>query len=137
MKRNIKRVSKVIRNRNAGTFSEADFWSFIRSSLRKRSLAWKPIAVVRERAKRPYTGDNKRQKYEYQCNICKGYFANTHIKVDHIIPVGNLRSAADLPHFVESLFCETDNLQCLCKECHDKKSIVDNKNTKNGTKKIK
>jgi 5-methylcytosine-specific restriction endonuclease McrA len=35
---------------------------------------------------------------------------------------------------VEGLFCEIDNLQCLCKPCHDAKSIIDNKNTRNHEK---
>jgi 5-methylcytosine-specific restriction endonuclease McrA len=126
MKRKVSRVSKVIKKRNLGTMSEAAFWSFIRSALRKRSLAWKPIAHAREKARRPYTGTNARQKYEYQCNICKNYFSGTSIKVDHISPVGELNCAADLPHFVETLFCEVENLQCLCNSCHDLKTQQEN-----------
>jgi 5-methylcytosine-specific restriction endonuclease McrA len=121
-KTSTKRVSKIIKNRNAGTFTEAAFWQFIRNSLRKRSIVWKPIALCRERAKRPYKGTNARQKYEYQCNMCKKYFKGTDIRVDHVHPVGNLNNAHDLPHFVETLFCEVENLQCLCSSCHDEKT---------------
>jgi len=131
MKRTVtKRVSKVIKNRNAGTMSEAVFWQFIRNTLRKRSLAWRPITLCRDRAKRKYVGTNTRQKYEYQCNHCKNWFKATEIAVDHIVPVGSLTCAADLPSFIEGLFCEVDNFQVLCKTCHDAKSLIDNKNTK-------
>lgn len=94
-------------------------------------MVWKPISLCRERARRKYTGPLKRQKFEYQCNICKKWFKGTEIAVDHIKPVGPLNCANDLPQFVEGLFCEIDNLQCLCSSCHSSKSLIDNKNIKN------
>ncbi len=130
-KQALKRATRAAKTRNAGTFSESSFWTFIRNSLRRRSMVWKPISICRERAKRPFTGTSTRQKWEYQCNICKRWFKSTEIVVDHIIPVGSLNNAQDLPNFVEGLFCEIDNLQCLCKNCHDRKSVIDNRNTKN------
>jgi 5-methylcytosine-specific restriction endonuclease McrA len=130
MKKPSKRVSKVVKLRNAGTMSEATFWQFIRNSLRRRSIVWKPISLCKERCKRRYTGVNKRQRFEYQCNVCKNYFKGTEIDVDHVIPVGSLQNANDLPHFVEALFCEVDNLQCICRSCHDAKTKIDNVNTK-------
>lgn len=131
MKKSVpKRASKVIKNRNAGTFTEGAFWLFIRNALRRRSIVWKPITLCKEKARRKYTGTNKRQKYEYQCNICKNWFKGADVAVDHVEAVGTLKSAADLPHFVETLFCEIDNLQCICKTCHDAKTLIDNKTTK-------
>jgi 5-methylcytosine-specific restriction endonuclease McrA len=127
----IKRVSNLPKTRNDGTMTDFDFWQFIRNALRRKSMHWKPIAKAKLLARRSYIGDNKRQKYEYQCNICKNFYKGTQIYVDHIIPVGSLTNSYDLPHFVETLFCETDNLQVLCKDCHDAKSIIDNRNTKN------
>ena len=62
---------KIIKTRNAGTMSEAAFWGFIRSALRKKSMYWKPIYDCKRNAKREYVGSNKRQKFEYQCNKCK------------------------------------------------------------------
>lgn len=115
-------VVKKPKPRNAGTMTESAFWSFIRSSLRQKSRWWKPIIQCRELAKRKYNGPNKRQKYEYQCNHCKGWFPAKDVNVDHIIPAGNLQSGKDLEGFVERLFCEVDNLQCLCTSCHDIKT---------------
>jgi len=65
---------------------------------------------------------NKRQKFEYQCNICKGWFSEKNVAVDHIIPAGSLNCAADLPGFVERLFVEEEGLQCLCNNCHELKT---------------
>ena len=113
----------IPKTRNAGTMSEAAFWSFIRSALRQKSRWWKPIAVCKMNARRLYKGTNKRQKYEYQCNKCKKWYAEKEINVDHIIPAGSLNCADDLPQFVERLFCEKDNLQVLCTGCHDKKTL--------------
>lgn len=112
----------VEKSRCAGTMSEAMYWSFIRSALRQKSRWWKPISVCKEKARRAYKGTNKRQKYEYQCKSCKGYFPDKEINVDHIVPAGALNCGQDLPGFVERLFCEVEHLQVLCTECHNVKT---------------
>lgn len=114
--------SRVPKTRNAGTLSEAGFWSFIRSTLRQKSRWWKPVALCKAKARRAYHGTNKRQKYEYQCAKCKNWYAEKYINVDHTIPVGALNCSEDLPGFVERLFCEEDNLQVLCEKCHNIKT---------------
>ena len=126
----VKKVTKqkVPRTRNAGTMTESAFWSFIRSALRQKSRWWKPITQCKLSSRRPYKGPLKRQKFEYQCNKCKKWFPEKKINVDHIQPAGSLNCSADLPGFVERLFCEVDNLQVLCTQCHDIKT----KNERNG-----
>ena len=119
---------KTPKVRNAGSMTESAFWSFIRSALRQKSRWWKPITKCKLESRRAYKGPNKRQKFEYQCNECKNWFADKKINVDHIIPAGSLRCAQDLPGFVERLFCEVDNLQVLCSTCHDGKTKLE-KNT--------
>jgi 5-methylcytosine-specific restriction endonuclease McrA len=120
----VKRV-RAVKTRNSGTMTESAFWSFIRSALRQKSRWWKPISECKLKAKRKYKGPNKRQKFEYQCNVCKNWFIEKKINVDHINAAGSLRSSKDLPGFVERLFCEVDNLQVLCEKCHDKKTKAD------------
>jgi 5-methylcytosine-specific restriction endonuclease McrA len=123
MKKNTKKSSvKSVKTRNGGTMTESAFWSFIRSALRQKSRWWKPIMQCKQKARRAYKGPNKRQKFEYQCNSCKEWFPEKKINIDHICPAGSLNSAQDLPGFVERLFCEVDNLQCLCEKCHNEKT---------------
>lgn len=124
---------RVVRTRNAGTMTESSFWSFIRSALRQKSRFWKPILQVKHASRRAYKGPNKRQKFEYLCKSCLLWFPDKKINVDHIQPAGSLNCAADLPGFVERLFCEKENLQVLCTHCHDIKSKEDKLN-KNDTK---
>lgn len=109
---------KVPRTRASGTMTESAFWSWIRSALRQKSRWWKPISDVKKAARRPYNGDNKRQKFEYQCAICEDWFPDKQTEVDHIVPAGSLKSSDDLKGFVERLFCEAEGLRVLCKDCH-------------------
>ena len=128
-------MAKKIKTRNAGTMTEAGFWSFIRAALRQKSRWWKPISLCKQLSKRKYTGPKKkaRQLWEYQCNQCKEWFPDKLINVDHIIPAGSLNHANDLPGFVEKLFCEVDNLQVLCTTCHDKKTLAEKQSKKKTT----
>lgn len=116
-------AKKIIpKNRNGGTLTESGFWGFIRSGLRQKSRWWKPISDCKLHSRRPYSGPLKRQKFEYQCNHCKKWFPEKGINVDHIHPAGSLKSATDLPIFIEQLFCEEGGFQVLCVECHQKKT---------------
>ena len=116
---------KLIKTKNGGTMTNAMFWSFIRSALRQKSRWWKPITQCRMASRRPYKGTNKRQKFEYQCNQCKNWFPDKETAVDHKIPAGSLNNGDDLKGFVERLFCEQEDLQVLCKGCHDVKTKLE------------
>jgi 5-methylcytosine-specific restriction endonuclease McrA len=121
-KREKKEKKVVMKPYNSGTMTTSAFWTFIRSALRQKSIYWKPIRQCKINSRRPYKGINKQQKYEYQCNECKNWYAEKNINVDHIIPAGTLKCANDLPGFVERLFVEIEGLQCLCTICHNKKT---------------
>lgn len=105
--------------------TESAFWSFIRSALRQKSRWWKAISQAKINARRKYRGPNHKQKWEYQCAICKNWFSDKEVAVDHIQPAGRLSTANDLPGFVERLFCEVEGLQILCNEHHDIKTLSD------------
>jgi len=126
-KKPVKKTSRVPKTRNSGTMTESAFWSFIRSALRQKSRWWKPITECKMKARRPYKGPNKRQKFEYLCNSCKTWFPDKQINVDHIVGAGSLNCGQDLPGFVDRLFCEQDNLQVLCTTCHDHKTKLEKK----------
>jgi 5-methylcytosine-specific restriction endonuclease McrA len=121
------RNPRVPRTRNHETMTESAFWGMIRSALRRRTIMWKPVAAAKLLARRRYKGPNKRRKWEYQCAECKNYFHDKDVAVDHIVPAGTLKCSADLPQFIDNLFCEIDGLQCLCKTCHDAKTLKERK----------
>ena len=101
--------------------TEAAFWSFIRSALRRKSMYWKPVSEAKKQARREYKGENKRMKWEYQCSECKGWFPDKVVEVDHIVECGAL-NAETAGVFIERLFCEVEGLRVLCKGCHNKKT---------------
>lgn len=103
-------------------WSEARFWSFIRSGLRAKWSRFPAKYAVLAAAKRPYKGPNKRQKFEFQCAHCKKYFPQAQVSVDHIEPAGTLRSFEDLPEFCRKLFVGVDKLQVLCTADHKRKT---------------
>lgn len=107
--------------RNAGTMTESAYWGMVRSGLRRTFRYWKPLMKAKEEAKRKYTGKNKRQKWEYQCNKCKKWYKGTEVQVDHITPVGSLKSGKDLKGFLERLTAEK-GYQVLCLWCHKEKT---------------
>ena len=113
------------RTRGSGVYTEAGYWGFIRSLLRRGSSKWPPIRNTRTKARRRYKGKDKRRKWEYVCAHCGKGFRNDEVKVDHITPVGSLRCAEDLPRFVTTMYCEEDNLQVLCDPCHKIKGEED------------
>lgn len=115
-------MSRGVKNKCSNTWTTSRYFSFIRSALRQ---AWNKYPVKYQclnNAKRPSQLDDKRTKWEYQCNECKGWFKTKEVQVDHKESAGSLKTYEDLPDFVRRLFCELDNLQVLCKVCHDKKT---------------
>lgn len=109
---------RVPRTRGGETLTEAQFWGMIRSAFRQRSMFWPPINKCKKNARRPYEGENKRRKWEYQCAKCKEWWAEKETVVHHIIPTGELKKYDDLPGFVERMFCEIEGFEVLCKNCH-------------------
>ncbi len=102
-------------------------YNLARSALRAAWLRWPPRAEALKMAKRPYKGNNKRQKWEYTCNSCLGTFMQKEVQVDHIIPAGSFLCKEDHRRFVCGLFCEVDELQILCKPCHSIKTAGERK----------
>lgn len=106
------------RTRAAESFTEAQYWGFIRSGLRSKWVRYPVRYKALERARRTVKG--KRWKYEYKCFQCQKWYTIKKVEVDHIIPCGSLKCYEDLPGFVERLFCELKDVRVVCKECHKK-----------------
>lgn len=111
-------------------WTEARFFGFLRSALRRASSRWPPKYQCLANAKRPYKGPNKRQKFEYKCAKCKKWYPAKEVSVDHIIPVGTLKCWEDLPGFCERLFIGIDGLQVLCDTDHHTKTQEEKKKEK-------
>ena len=106
--------------------NESDkFWTWFRSGLRKLSQRYPPLYATLAKAKHPYVGPNKRQKFCYKCAECGGLFKAEDVAVDHIIPAGKLLGKQDVAEFVDKLFCGEDGLQVLCSTCHNLKTYME------------
>ena len=123
-------AARVPKTRNAQTQTEAAYWGSIRSALRRAFRYWKPIVNCKTSSRRPSQSENKRQKWEYQCNHCTEWFADKETQVDHITPVGTLKCSDDLKGFIERLTPE-EGFQLLCKECHAVKTKRENEERRN------
>jgi hypothetical protein len=90
----------------------------IRSMLRR---AWskdpKRLQCLKDN-RRKYVGDNKRQRFEHECNICKNWYKQDEMQIDHIVPAGSFLELTPkcIGEFAYKLF--EGRLQKLCKACH-------------------
>jgi hypothetical protein len=99
-------------------WTEARFWSFVRSALRQAHIKWPPAQNVMKQGRKAVTG--KKHKFEHQCTHCKKWFPQKDIEKDHIVEAGSLKCYSDLPGFVERLFVSESGYRKLCKSCHNK-----------------
>lgn len=110
--------------KNYQEWTTARFWTFIRSALRQ---AWNKYPVKYQALKQAEVGKQVNQKTgrlakHYRCNICQQHFPAKEVQVDHIVDVGTLKDYPDLPVFVDRLFCGVEDLQVVCKPCHQSKT---------------
>src|SRR5690348_16593857 len=107
----MKKDKKIKKNsppktRNLNTWTEAKYFGTIRSCLRRVFRYYKPMYKALELASRPYKGENKLQKKEYQCNQCKQWFKRTEVEIDHKEELGELRKYEDIVPFIKKLTVE-------------------------------
>ena len=107
-----------------GQWTESRFRSFIFSMLRQGTRRWAPLQSTQKEAN---VGRGL-----YKCNCCGEIVPPTtkdgrkrvkNVFVDHIKPIVDPETGfTTWDDYIESMFCERDNLQLLCKSCHDEKS---------------
>jgi len=114
------------RTRAGATWTEAKYFQFIRSALRKATMRYPVKQKVLAANRRPKQLPG-RHKWECKCAHCNLWWAQTACQVDHIVPAGKLSSYADLPGFVARLFCEPEDMQVLCSSCHQIKTNEERK----------
>lgn len=105
-------------------WTEARFRSFIRSQLRQGTRKWAPITETLKQA--------RVSRGLYLCASCQQEVTPTYregrkkvnnVFVDHIRPITNPETGfTTWDELINNMFCEMDNLQVLCKECHDAKT---------------
>ena len=102
-------------------WTEARFRSFITSTLRSGSKRWPPKYTKLNAAKTEKKINKKtgRLAQHYECAKCQQEFPAKEVQVDHIKPVVDPKKGFESwDKYIERMFCEEDNLQVLCKECH-------------------
>lgn len=115
---------------NDGEWTEARYRAFVISALRaymKRfPPKWKALkaAMVGKKINKR-TG---RLAEHYLCASCGGFFVARDVQVDHIDPVVSPEEGfQDWWTYFNRLYCEADNLQVLCKQCHREKTNAERK----------
>lgn len=112
-----------------GEWTEAKFRSFIKNQLRGATRKWAPINDVKKEA--------RVSRGLYKCAGCGAIVPPTKrvgtkrkqfIFVDHIEPIINPETGfTTWDECIERMFCEKDNLQLLCGDCHDVKTQEERK----------
>lgn len=113
------------KTRCGGLWTEARFKSFIKGNLRSATRKWAPIQQCKKNA--------HVARGLYRCAGCEQDVPATtihpekrkrisNIMVDHIKPVVDPEVGfTTWDEVIDGMFCEVENLQLLCRSCHDKK----------------
>lgn len=113
-------------------WTQSRFESFVKSVLRAGSRKWPPKYKVLNEAKRGKKINQKsgRLAEHYECAGCHTLFPSSDIAVDHSAPVVRTTGFVSWDDVISRLFCSTENLQVLCKECHKVKTKQENEERK-------
>ena len=117
----------VEKTRADGRWTEARYKGFIRSTLRKAWMVWAPNNQTKrnariERGVYKCAGYNRNSHGAKASVLVKGKRQNN-IFTDHIDPVVDpAEGFTTWDEYIERLFCESTNLQVLCRECHNLKT---------------
>lgn len=113
------------KTRCGGRWTEAKFRSFIKNNLRRATNKWQPIQECKTKA--------RVARGLYICACCGEEVENTtkdengirtnNIFIDHINPIIDPDVGfTTWDECIDRMFCELENLQLMCKECHDNKT---------------
>lgn len=115
---------------NNGKWTSSKFHSFVKSALRAASRKWPPKYETINDA---YVGtqinvSSGRLAKHFRCAACADLFTSTNIQVDHINAIIDPKVGfTNWDDVVDAMFCEKENLQCLCKGCHKLKTAEERK----------
>ena len=94
-------------------------YAVAKAALRRVSSYWWAMSEAMDRA--------KVSRGLWECASCKGHFKRHEVQKDHISPVVSTNGEKnDMNIYIETLFCEPENIQILCKPCHGIKTSTEN-----------
>lgn len=123
---------------NNGQWTVARFNSFIKSALRSASQRWPPKYTALKKASvgKKVNWKTGRLAQHFKCNSCDGEFPQKEVQVDHIKPIIDpVKGFTSWDDVIHNMFCEEDNLQVLCKDCHVTKTTAEKQQAKENKKK--
>lgn len=97
----------------------------ILNSLRRGTVTWSGRSeCLNRRRRKKVVGETKKgtlkTRFEYQCAECKKWLKKEDLEVDHIEEVGPFNG--DFNEWIARLYCDQNNLQALCVDCHQIKT---------------
>lgn len=112
------------KTRCSGKWTEAKYRSFIKGNLRRSTMKWSPISEC--------LGLARTRRGFYKCAGCQkevpaskkeGMKRTKNVHADHIKPIIDPAVGwVSWDDTIERMFCELDNLQVLCSDCHTVKT---------------
>lgn len=96
---------------------------YVFGSLRK---IWRWSPMRREALQRAFHCTDDEGTEFYNCALCANYSSQKLVHVDHIEPVAPTTGWAGWDVHFERLFCPSEGLQVVCKDCHKAKTNKEN-----------
>jgi len=124
----MKSGKKSEKSHNNGKWTQSRFNSFIRGALRQAWMRWPPNQQTKKNARikrGTYLCQGwKRKPHQVTSSVLIEGKRKNNIFTDHIEPIGK---HTDWNITITRMFCEEDNLQLLCRKCHDRKTKEEKK----------
>ncbi|AJT60738.1 putative HNHc superfamily protein [Citrobacter phage CVT22] len=113
-------------------WTQSRYESFVKSVLRAGSRKWPPKYKVLNEAKcgKMVNELSGRVAEHYRCADCNSLFPAKLVVVDHCEPVVATSGFTNWDDIIQRMFCSSDGLQVLCKDCHKIKTKQENEERK-------
>lgn len=111
--------------KNDGDWTDGRYRSFITSTLRGGVRRWPPKWKCLKAAELGRKINKKTGKLamHYTCAVCTKEYVAKDVQVDHIEPVVDpVAGFISWDVYIDRMFCDSKNLQVLCKDCHQIKT---------------
>lgn len=97
---------------------ETELRSFVKNKMRYASLRWPARNEAKKRA--------RKSRGQYECRMCLKEFKENEIILDHINPVVPVDSNEfNFDNWIRSLLPPPEGFQCLCLQCNDIKTKLE------------